>query len=175
MMPPPTSLSRLARAIATMGGLGDLLPAPGTSAGSLPAVVVWWLACLMIADPATRLAVTGIAAVAATVAGIWSAGVEAGRRGRGDPGPVVIDEVAGQWVCLTAVLTIVDPPSATDLALVAVAGFFLFRVFDVVKPWPINRLETLPGGLGIVADDLAAGVAAGLILAAAWHWLPLVF
>ncbi len=77
---------------------------------------------------------------------------------------MVVDEVAGQWLtCLIALpwAPLTKPSGALGFAA---AAFILFRVFDVLKPWPIRRLETLPGGWGIVADDLAAGVEAGLVL-----------
>jgi phosphatidylglycerophosphatase A len=58
-----------------------------------------------------------------------------------------------------------------EVALFAAAGFVLFRVFDVAKPWPVRPLERLPGGIGIVADDLAAGAIAGILLALGWRFL----
>jgi phosphatidylglycerophosphatase A len=110
------------------------------------------------------LVVSFTAVLLATVVGVWASDVESSRRGRSDPGPVVIDEVAGQWLCYAVVLLFVRPEGAGPLAAIATAGFFVFRFFDVVKPWPINRLERLRGGVGIVADDLAAGAAAGGLL-----------
>ena len=73
--------------------------------------------------------------------------------GRKDPGIVVVDEVVGQWVTLAAL-----PFTPVTAAL----GFLLFRVMDVVKPWPARDLERLPGGWGIMADDVMAGVYAHL-------------
>jgi phosphatidylglycerophosphatase A len=73
----------------------------------------------------------------------------------------VLDEVAGQWLALAVVALLRSrPPDQRDL----VAAFLLFRLFDVAKPWPIRKLERLPGGWGIVADDLAAALAAGLLV-----------
>jgi phosphatidylglycerophosphatase A len=73
---------------------------------------------------------------------------------------VVLDEVAGQWLALAVVaLARSRPPVPSEL----VVAFLLFRLLDVAKPWPIRPLERLPGGWGIVADDLAAAVAAGLL------------
>ena len=167
--------SRLAHAVATVGGLGDLLPAPGTTAGSLPATILWWSLGVLPVDHWTRLGSTLAGAVVAGAVGVWAAGVEASRRGREDPGPVVIDEVAGQLVTFVVALLFFEPLGLRQVTAFAAAGFLLFRVIDVVKPWPIRRLEEIPGGLGIVADDLAAGAAAGLILAAAWSWLPSSF
>jgi phosphatidylglycerophosphatase A len=78
--------------------------------------------------------------------------------GREDPGPFVLDEVAGQLLALVPVLP--GPPRLLDLAL----GFALFRLFDITKPFPCRRLEKVPRGWGIVADDLAAGVYAAVLL-----------
>jgi phosphatidylglycerophosphatase A len=157
-------VQRVAYLIATVLGLGDRLPAPGTTAGSLPAVVGWWLAMTVLPHPTSRLVATLAGTVLVAVVGIWASAVESDRRGTGDPGPVVIDEVAGQWLTMAPALLVVAAPTAADIGLLAVLGFFLFRFFDVVKPWPIRRFERLPGGLGIMADDLIAGVLAGAVL-----------
>ncbi len=155
--------ARLARAVATTCGLGDRLPAPGTFAGSLPAALAWWaLAAALPARLPLALATAALVALAVAV-GIPAAGAEAARRGRHDPGPVVVDEVAGQWLAYLAALPLLPP--GLPLWRAVAGGFLLFRAFDIVKPWPVRRLERLPGGLGIVADDLAAGLEAGLALA----------
>ena len=92
---------------------------------------------------------------------VWAADRVANSMGAKDPGRVVVDEVAGQWITLFG---------ATHYNLVSLLlAFFLFRLFDVWKPFPARQLEALPGGAGIVADDLAAGVYAALVLfAAGW-------
>jgi phosphatidylglycerophosphatase A len=159
-------VSRLARHLATVGRLGERLPAPGTTVGSLVGAVLF----------AGTAALAGKGLVPASVIGllvlcplsVWACGAEATRRGETDPGPVVLDEVAGQWLAL-AVLVVARPgaPGAGTL----IGSFFLFRFFDVLKPWPIRRLERLPGGWGIVADDLAAGLAAGLVQLLLVRWL----
>ena len=93
-----------------------------------------------------------------SAAGVWSAGL-AEQHFRGtDPGPVVIDEVMGMLVTL-----FLNPVGWGGAAL----AFFLFRAFDVLKPYPANRLERLHGGLGIMADDFMAAVYANLVLRAA--------
>jgi phosphatidylglycerophosphatase A len=159
--------------IATSWGLGDRLPAPGTTAGSLPAALAWWL----VAGCSTPTWLLHVATVAGTVlsttVGLWAADVEASRRERSDPGPVVIDEVAGQWLTYLVALPVLPLDSLRQQAMVVAAGFLLFRVFDVVKPWPVRRLERLPGGAGIMADDLGAALYAGLALAVVARWLPL--
>lgn len=160
--------SRLARVIATAGGLGERLPAPGTTAGSLPAALVWWVMCLFVSDPSPRIAVTAAALVVATAAGIWAGEIEAARRGTTDPGAVVVDEIAGQWLTFLVALPFLPIVTSTDLAVFVVVGFLLFRFFDVAKPWPIREAEKLPGGIGIVADDLAAGYFAAFALIVGW-------
>jgi phosphatidylglycerophosphatase A len=169
--PPSRATARAARLIATVGGLGDRLPAPGTTAGSLPATALWSALALVLGGHWTLAAVTALLTVAAIAVGVWAAGAEGARRAVGDPGPVVIDEVAGQWLCFLVALPLAVPGGAREVALFAAAGFVLFRVFDVAKPWPVRPLERLPGGIGIVADDLAAGAIAGILLALGWRFL----
>ena len=144
----------MATVIATAGGAGYSPVAPGT-AGTLVAVVALWLV------PLSTVALL-LATAVVTALGIWAgARVERAVGGK-DPGVVVIDEVAGMMVSVLAV-----PRSVPVL----VAAFFLFRFFDVVKPPPANRLQALPGGLGIMVDDLIAGAYALLVLLAARHLL----
>lgn len=154
---------RIARLIATVGGLGDALPAPGTTAGSLPAAIAWWIAARLATDPVVAVGGLAVATVVVAVTGIWAAGREARRRALHDPGPVVIDEVAGQWGCFVTAAAVGGVDGVRSVLAVG-AGFVAFRVLDIVKPWPIRRLERLPGGIGIMLDDLAAGVAAGAVV-----------
>jgi len=127
--------------------------------------VLWWIVAATCPITVT-IVVTTVAVLAALVTGIWAADVEARRRGDEDPSAVVIDEVAGQWVTFLVALPMLPSP-ASWLSWIGItgAGFVLFRCFDITKPWPVGRLERLPGGLGIVADDIAAGVYAGLCVA----------
>lgn len=147
----------LARWLATGAGLGDRLPAPGTTVGSAAGVALFAALVLPLRLPPQAVGVLGSALLIPLA--VWACGVEALRRGAADPGPVVLDEVAGQWLAL-AVLVVAHPRGVRphDLA----ASFLLFRLFDIWKPWPIRLLERLPGGWGIVADDLGAGLAAAL-------------
>ena len=133
--------------IATFFGAGRLKPGPGTW-GSLATVLLWALAIWRI-PVARQVWATIIAAVVVTLIGIPAATLVARGSGSKDPQSVVIDEVAGQLVALIAV------PLAWKTFL---AGFILFRVFDIWKPFPIRRLERLPEGTGIVVDDLGAGL-----------------
>lgn len=147
---------RIAYHIATVLGLGDKLPAPGTTAGSLPAILGWWMAMLFLPTPSARLAATLVGSAVVLVVGVWASGIEGRRRGVEDPGPVVIDEVAGQWLTVVPALLLLENQTWVNLGMVAIAGFFLFRLFDVAKPWPVKNFEELPGGVGIMADDVAA-------------------
>jgi len=140
----------LARVVATAFGAGLSPVAPGTAGSAVGVLLFWPLASRPWAWQAAACAIV-------TVVGIAAAGRVAGLVGLEDPGLVVVDEVAGQW------LTLIALPFTPAVVL---AGFVLFRVMDVVKPWPARSLEHLPGGYGIMADDIAAGVYAHLVLRA---------
>lgn len=157
--------------IATVGGLGDVLPAPGTTAGSLPAALLWWGICQVATTNTSRIIVTAVALVIVVGVGIWASEVEGRRRDKHDPRPVVIDEVAGQWLTYLVAIPFLPLLVGVQLAIFAAAGFLLFRFFDVVKPWPIRELEKFPGGIGIIADDLAAGYMAAFVLIVGWKVL----
>jgi phosphatidylglycerophosphatase A len=161
---------RLAHTVATVFGLGDRLLAPGTFAGSLPAAVLWLALAAATPGRAAVLLLTAAGTLLFTLAGVWAATVDSRRRGREDPGPVVIDEVAGQWLTYLLAAPLLPLEVPRYLVATVLGGFVLFRLFDILKPWPANRLERLAGGVGIMADDLAAGVYAGLVLLAAL-WL----
>jgi phosphatidylglycerophosphatase A len=146
---------RVALAVATGLGSGYAPIAPGTAGAAVGLLLFWPLAELPFAlQAAATLVLSGV--------GVTAAGAVARRSGRHDPGLVVIDEIAGMWVSL--LLLPVTPVTAA-------AAFLLFRVMDVWKPWPARQLEALPGGWGIVADDLMAGVYANLLLRAVLHAL----
>ena len=141
------TLVRAALAVATCLGLGYVPFAPGTF-GSAAGLLLW-----TVLPPSA--AAHGASIVLIFAAGVWSAGI-AEQHFRGtDPGPVVIDEVMGMLVTLFMVP--VGWPGAA-------AGFVLFRVFDVIKPPPANRLEQLRGGMGVMSDDFMAAVYANLAL-----------
>ncbi len=161
--------NRLARAIATYGGLGERLPAPGTSVGSLPVCLAWWAICAMIPVPSVRIAITAVGLFAAAAVGTWAAEVEAERVGVDDPRQIVVDETAGQLLVFLVALPFVPLTTQLELLVFVAVGFLLFRFFDIVKPWPIRIFEKFPGGIGIVADDLAAGYVAAAVLAIGWR------
>jgi phosphatidylglycerophosphatase A len=145
--------------VGTWFGAGLLKPGPGTY-GSVAAVLLWAWVVLAFHPGGVALAVgTALAALVVTLLGIPAATIVARESGREDPGFVVVDEVAGQWIALIAIR-----PDWRHALLALV----LFRLFDIWKPWPIGRLEKLPDGTGIMLDDVAAGLLAlgmGLLLA----------
>jgi len=139
--------SSLMKHIATVGGIGFFPFASGT-VGTVPAALLVWLVPMPIA---IYLAVT----VIVTVVGIIASSEVEEVMGKKDPGCIVVDEFAGYLVAMAFL-----PPSAGYV----IAAFFIFRAFDVIKPPPINYLQRLRGGLGVVIDDLAAGLATNIVL-----------
>ena len=152
--------SRASWVMATFFGVGHLRPGPGTYASAIT-VILWWALSHLIA-PGWLLPVAILASVVVTLLGIPPSTVVARESGQKDPGFVVIDEVAGQMIALIGV------PVVWKYLL---AGFILFRGFDIIKPFPLRRLERLPGGTGIMMDDVGAGVYALLLLQL---WIHLV-
>jgi phosphatidylglycerophosphatase A len=150
-------VTRLAVFVATVAYCGYFPIAPGTAgsaAGLIVYLLVWW----------TRSAAVEVALIVAVfAAGVWAA-TEAERFFGGiDPGPVVVDEVLGMLITLAFM------PVGVATAL---AGFVLFRIFDVIKPYPANRFERLHGGFGVMADDAMAAVYANLVLRGMVYLLP---
>ena len=150
-------MTRLAVFVATVAYCGYFPFAPGTvgsAAGLVVYALVWW--------SHSRALEIGLI-LGLFVAGVWAASAAERHFGGTDPGPVVIDEVVGMLITLAFIP--VGPAAA-------IAGFVLFRIFDVIKPFPADRLEQLHGGLGVMADDAMAGVYANLSLRLALWLLP---
>ena len=143
-------MQRLAVLLATVGGVGYAPLAPGTVASALTVLFLWLV-------PLSRASLLLVVAVVAVV-GTWAAHEAERALGGKDPGAIVIDEVAG--MALSVLMVPLTPG-------VLVAGFLLFRLFDIVKPYPANTLQRLPGGVGVMIDDLVAGLYALLLLGAA--------
>ncbi|MBA2881770.1 phosphatidylglycerophosphatase A [Desulfosalsimonas propionicica] len=153
-------ISKLSVAVATGGYIGKIPFAPGTF-GSLPGLLLYWVMAQMHTGYAVLLALAVIAAA------VWSAGRAELVMGQKDPGAIVIDEIAGMAVVFVGL------PLSWPLA---VSGFVLFRIFDIIKPFPVGWLERrFDGGLGVVIDDVAAGLICRVILAAALAVLPAGF
>ncbi len=154
-LPPPSRLDRFLGIFATGLGTGFVPRGPGTAGSLLGPLLIWGLG-----TDGTTPFLTIVAAVIAFVVGIpiCNAGIHLFQRK--DPPQVVFDEVAAFfWVFLLTPITL---PTA-------IAGFVLFRIFDIAKPWPVRRFERLPRGLGVMADDAIAGMIAGIILAIGWR------
>ena len=153
-------------------GLGLLPVAPGTW-GSIPVAVVFGLLCWLGA-PAGLISIVMAALVAAgSVVCVKFAPAAIAATGKNDPREVVADELAGQAVTLLSVpLAMTAEPTTGQIWAVAGIGFLIFRILDIAKPWPIRKLEKLPQGWGILADDLLAGVFGAVILhISVWLWL----
>jgi phosphatidylglycerophosphatase A len=142
---------RIALVIATALGAGYSPIAPGT-AGSAVALVILWLV------PFSRVGLV-VFFLAVTFFGTWAAQVVEAAAARKDPGTIVIDEVAGMT------LSVLLLPLPLTIQVLATA-FVLFRIFDVVKPFPANRAQALPGGVGVMTDDLIAGAYTLIVLLA---------
>jgi phosphatidylglycerophosphatase A len=144
---PKSPIPAVALAVATFFGVGYAPVAPGTF-GSAAGLLVWWI---LPASPTIQL----VAIIAIFAVGSWGGSIAEKHFGRTDPGQVVIDEVMGMLI------TLFMNPVGWVGALVA---FFLFRLFDVIKPYPSNHLERLHGGVGVMADDGMAAIYANLVL-----------
>ena len=142
--------------ISTVGGIGYLPVAPGTWASMAALPCAWFIVQL-----AGFLGLC-VAIVIALIAGIWASDHLERVTGNKDPGHIVIDEIVGQWIAVLAI--------APDFLLYG-AGFVLFRIADIFKPWPVSWAEGLPGGYGVMMDDILAGVYAGIGVYLLAMWL----
>jgi undecaprenyl-diphosphatase len=152
------------RLLASCFGLGWLPVAPGTW-GSLPPTIVFVLMCRNSIPPMLTSIAMAALALAGSVICIKFAPVVVAAAGKTDPREVVVDEFAGQAIAFLAI-SFSTPRSALQSQIWAIAllGFVVFRLLDIAKPWPIRKLEKLPKGWGILADDLLAGAYAGIVL-----------
>jgi phosphatidylglycerophosphatase A len=181
--------------LATWFGLGYLPKAPGTW-GSLGGVVLTWALGLLFGFAAlprdawihdqyiaVRSSVLVICSILVAAVGVWASSRVATFSQKKDPQFVVIDEVSGQMLALvlgglaaagrSTGTTLYTPGYSAYFDMqwaFLLAGFILFRLFDIWKPWPIRRLEQLPGGWGIMADDWLAGIYAAILLRLALHF-----
>jgi len=159
--PYPHKNTAPAWAIATFFGVGYIKPGPGTW-GSLAAALLWLGAAAAFHRSPHSLLISLVVAIVITIAlGVPAATIAERQSGRTDPGFVVIDEVIGQWIALLGC------PGDWAHGLIALV---LFRLFDITKPFPVRRLERLPGGWGIVFDDVAAGLYALIVASLIRIW-----
>jgi phosphatidylglycerophosphatase A len=152
----------LHRIIATGFGSGYCPVAPGT-AGAALATAIWFVVSLFVpaSSPYLLVAITAVLIVLFTILGIWSANALQPVWGE-DPSRVVVDEMVGVWIALLAV--------DSGKFYYILAAFILFRLFDIYKPLGIRKMEKLKGGLGVMMDDILAGVYSFLLLLGA-RWL----
>ena len=151
-------LDRTAYALATGLGAGLVPIAPGT-VGSLEGLAMFLAALAFHLAPLPSLFILAILNAAVFIGGVWASSRTCEITGLKDPGIIVIDEVSGQLIALTPLALW----PAFSVAAVVI-GFLLFRLFDIFKPYPIRQLEHLPAGLGVMADDVLAGIYAAVLL-----------
>ena len=169
-----TKAPRIAWWIATGFGSGYLKPAPGTW-GSLAGLVAWLLLVLGMRTTGGAFApwVLLAAPVALALLAVWASDRVVTETGQKDPSFIVVDEWAGLWFALTPLLftATVQPQPWLLWAVRLVAPFMLFRLFDICKPGIVDRTQGLPGGWGVVMDDILAGLLAALIVWPLDQWL----
>jgi phosphatidylglycerophosphatase A len=149
-------MKTVAKILATFFGIGLFPVVPGTLASAV-AVLAFRIALHGLAWPLYLLLLAFL-----FFAGAAASAAHAAELGRPDPGRIVVDEVCGQLLALAFL-----PAAWAPLAI----SFVLFRFFDILKPWPIRRLEKLPGGWGIMADDIGAGLAAAALSRLVLLWV----
>jgi phosphatidylglycerophosphatase A len=151
------------RLLTSCFGLGWLPVAPG-SWGSLPSAIIFGLACYFSGSAAIPVLLMITLVIAGSFVCVKFSHAAIAATGNEDPNEVVADEVAGQALTFLAMPLLIANVSGGQIVSITVLGYFLFRLFDTVKPWPSYRLEEIHGGWGILADDLMAGVYAGIAL-----------
>ena len=147
------------RLLTSCFGLGYLPIAPGTW-GSVPIAAVFGLMCYQGVSVITVSVVMGVIVLAGSIICVLFSPEVIEATAKKDPSEVVADEAAGQAVAFIGACGI----GAGSAAIITISGFLLFRLFDILKPFPCRRLEKLPNGFGILADDLMAGVYAAIVL-----------
>jgi len=152
------------RLLTSCFGLGLLPGAPGTW-GSVPVALSFSLMCQYGTEPLPTECVMAVLVVVGAVVCVVFAPAVIAATGRADPREVVMDEVAGQALCLFAgSLGVIGQLAGWRIWVAGASGFAVFRFFDILKPWPIREVEKFPQGWGVLADDLLAGLYAAAVL-----------
>lgn len=149
---------RAAYLIATGFGAGLVPVAPGT-VGAIEGIAIYLAVRALFFGQLTLFLGLLILNIGLFLLGVWASSKTCKVIGTGDPHQIVIDEISGQLISLTP-LSLLPSLSLPGLII----GFALFRAFDIFKPYPIRKLERLPGGLGVMADDALAGIYAAVLL-----------
>lgn len=163
------------RLLTSCFGLGFLPVAPGTW-GSIPAVVAFVAVSYFTNSVLLMLAVMCLLVIVGGVICVTISDAAIAAAGRKDPSEVVVDELAGQaltfvGLCFGTINRIPD----NKVWVIGLAGFLVFRIYDILKPWPARKLEKLPSGWGILADDLMAGLYAAIVVQiCVWAWISAV-
>ncbi|MBK6313634.1 MAG: phosphatidylglycerophosphatase A [Blastocatellia bacterium] len=168
-LPAPNALDRFARFVSSGGGAGFLPIAPGTWGSGIITGGLWLLNLVvpgLVMRPVAGPIMLGAALVLAWL-GIWAGDRVAARLGDDDPSEVVIDEVVGQLLTYSLLPLAGRAWTGWSIEIALVVGFLLFRGLDIVKPGPIDDLQKLHGGLGIMADDFLAGIVGACVMLAA--------
>jgi phosphatidylglycerophosphatase A len=163
-----TSTDRLAFAISTCG-VGLLPFAPGTFGALIGLAIFYGLFVACKAAPHYFQAAVILASLIVSALGLWASNRGEHLFGEKDAQRIVVDEVAGQLISFILIAPLLVAEMSQP-AIVMVAGFLLFRAFDIFKPYPIKQLQDLPTGLGVMFDDIVAGIYAAVVLS----FLPLV-
>ncbi len=157
----PSSTQSMLSAIATLGPLG-YAPAPGT-VGSAAALLIGGTVTITLG-----MIPLVIMIIIVTIISFPAIDAHSAITGKHDASEIIIDEVIGQWLVLLAIPVMASPESAYLYTLLA--AFVLFRIFDITKPPPVSTAEELPGAAGVIADDIMAGVLAGVVLMASFQF-----
>jgi phosphatidylglycerophosphatase A len=162
-------MDRLATLIASGFGIGYTPFAPGTVMSAVAVTLAWWIG--MQGGAFALLA----AALAAFVLGVFACDAHVRATRREDPSECVIDELAGQWLaCAIGLFSFGVLAPVENIWLPLLIAFLLFRLFDITKPWPVGWADrSIAGGLGVMADDMIAGLFAGIGVALARLAVPL--
>lgn len=158
------------RLLTSVFGLGRLPVAPGTF-GSIPPAVIFLILLKLTGSTTITALVMGLTILAGSVICVTCSDSVMKLTGKKDPGEIVADELAGCAVGLLMIcFCLNNQVSQTSICVIGALGFAYFRFFDILKPWPVKPAEKLPGGYGILADDLVAGVLAGIVLILSYYF-----
>ena len=159
-------IDQLALIIATGFGIGFIPFAPGTFGSILGLLIAYFLMSVFSADVILLQNSMIIVSIILTILGVWASSRAEKIFDHKDAGQIVLDEVSGQLISFLFIAPHIRRLGGQWLWW-GIAGFFLFRVLDILKPYPLKELEQISGGLGVMLDDIIAGIYAAVILSIA--------